>query len=884
MKKAIIYLSVALMCLSVFFGCSTSEATVDAGLQNAKNYLFAMYKDKAVVTASDYTVVDTVMISGVSYPVAWSSDVEEKSVSFVSNSNHMVTVDVDEKSPVDVDYTLTGTISDDRGNTLTVTFPHRIPAFKESSWVEYKEAADDSTLVVKGIVTGIMSKTKGNSSNCLYIQDDVGGYYVYAMAQDPLESGIQLGMTVRVTGSKDTYSGTLEIANAAVEILDSSISSYAPADWTEKYEKATSLKDEDLTREQALLVTVKDVEVTGQDTASGYYKFKKNGLESYVRISSSVCPIDKDAQNELKNGHAEHYGWKADVTGVICVYDGAFYLSPVEGYDAFTYVSLPEKSDSEKVSFELDSLTMVDKVVEDTSLSLPLSGAGYDSVSISWSSDSPCAVVDGSTLTFTLPEEETTVTITAKAVSGEEVGEKSFTVIVEAASAYFAYPVMVEEYREHTPYALYTSQNNVGKDLFFNGEISGKYLSTTDKDSKVASVYLEKDGEGWRIYTVKDGSKLYVEIVDGKAALNSEAMGNVWRLDEETRVPVTASGDTDYYLGMYKNYETFSASKTSYIFNDTSVIGVSQFPMMIVEEWPGYYSYDKVSSVSEEGEYILSMDQANVGATLYFNGTISGGKYLGTTRKAEEAVRVKFERDGEGWRIFTTGDEKLYVEIVDGKAALNSEVKGNVWRLDEETGVPVTAVGDTDYYLGSYKSYDTFSASKTSYIFNDTSVIGVSQFPLSIREGEGKKCGIILENVMSVEDGESYYFVVEQNNIASSLFFNGEISGKYLSTSPSLAKGVMVKAEKEGEGFRMVTPDGLYVEIVDGKAALSTEPQGSLWTINAIGVPVAMSGDSEYYLGCYKTYNTFSASKTQYISDVSLIGVSQFPAMLYTVE
>ena len=112
---------------------------------------------------------------------------------------------------------------------------------------------------------------------------------------------------------------------------------------------------------------------------------------------------------------------------------------------------------------------------------------------------------------------------------------------------------MVEEYREHTPYALYASQNNVGKDLFFNGEISGKYLSTTDKDSKVASVYLEKDGEGWRIYTVKDGSKLYVEIVDGKAALNSEAMGNVWRLDEETRVPVTASGDTAYYRGMYKN-------------------------------------------------------------------------------------------------------------------------------------------------------------------------------------------------------------------------------------------------------------------------------------------------------------------------------------------
>ena len=268
MKKAFLYSLVAVLCLLTIVGCTTSkEGSEPSGLSKAKSYLFAMYKDKAIVTPSDYTVVDTVMINGVSYSVEWSSDVDSSSVSFVPQNNHMVVVDVNEKTPMEVSYTLTATLKDGEGNTETVSFPHSIPAFKESSWAEYKDAADDSTVVVKGVVTGIMAKSKGNSSNCLYLQDGDGGYYVYAMAADPVESGIEVGMTVRATGAKDTYSGTLEIANATVEIIDSNKTEYAPVDWTPKYDAATSLKDEDLTKEQALLVTIKGVEITGQDTS-----------------------------------------------------------------------------------------------------------------------------------------------------------------------------------------------------------------------------------------------------------------------------------------------------------------------------------------------------------------------------------------------------------------------------------------------------------------------------------------------------------------------------------------------------------------------------------------------------------------------------------------
>ena len=890
MKKAFLYSIVAVLCLLAVVGCSKSgKSTEPTGLSKAKSYLYAMYKDKAVATASDYTVVDTVMINGVSYSVEWSSDVDASAVSFIPGDKHMVTVDVNEKTPVDVAYTLTATLSDSEGNTETVSFPHTIPAFKESSWAEYKAAADDSTLVVKGVVTGIMSKTKGNSSNCLYIQDGDGGYYVYAMAADPIESGIEVGMTVRVTGAKDTYSGTLEIANATVEILDSGKTEYAPADWTLKYEAATSLKDEALTKEQALLVTIKGVEVTSQDTSSGYYKFKKNGLESYVRISSSVCPIDKDAQTALKNGHAEHYGWTADVTGVICVYDGAFYLSPVEGFDAFTYVSLPEKSDEEKIAFELDSLSLTDYCAEDTVIALTLEGAGYSDVAIEWTSDSPAAVVEGDKLVITLAEEATVATVTAKAKSGDKEGVKEFKVSIDALSTVMAGMVEVTEYKEYTPYALYTKQANINKNLFFAGSITGgKYLSTTDKDSKVARVFLEKDGEGWRIYTIVDGSKLYVEVVEGKAALNSEPQGNVWTINSEVNVPVTMVGDTEYYLGCYKTYDTFSASKTSYILNDTSVIGVSQFPMQIVQEYPAMEGFVHYSDIEGVTSVILSVQQNNINAALYFNGELTGGKYLATSRDASDAVVVNVEAEGEGYRLsFMDGENKTYIEIVDGKAALNPEIKGNVWSFNKEARTFVTVSGDNEYYLGCYKTYDTFSASKTSYILSDTSVIGVSQFPMEALSPIKALDTYVIKAENEVKEGVEYSLVVEQNNIGKVLYFGGSLTGgKYLSTTTDFSKNVVVSAQMEGEGFRLVTKDNKYVEIVDGKAAFNDSPLGSVWVLDSeTGIPMTDCGGTMYYLGCYKTYETFSASKTSYISDTSVIGVSQFPVVLsYVAE
>ena len=41
-----------------------------------------------------------------------------------------------------------------------------------------------------------------------------------------------------------------------------------------------------------MLVTLKGVTLTTIDESNGYYKFKLGSLESYVRISSSTCPLN----------------------------------------------------------------------------------------------------------------------------------------------------------------------------------------------------------------------------------------------------------------------------------------------------------------------------------------------------------------------------------------------------------------------------------------------------------------------------------------------------------------------------------------------------------------------------------------------------------------
>ncbi len=885
MKKGFRVLISALLVLSLLASCTSTDVVQEkSGVEKARDYIFSMYNkgSKATATASDYSVVGVVQISGVTYSVEWTTDaLEGVEISEMDSDTMKVTVDVDEKAGEDIYYTLTATVIDGEGKTASASFNYYVPAFRESSWAEYVAAADDSTVVVKGTVSGIISKSNDASYNCIYFEDEDGGYYAYSTAADPMEEGVEVGMLIRVTGTKDLYSGTHEIKSGVVEILDPVGTDVAATDLTAAYEAASSLKDSALTVGQSMFVTIRDVTVGGEDTSNGYYYFEKNGLKSYVRISSSTCPLNKADQAVFKSEHAAHLGWTADVTGIISLYDGAFYLTPVT-VDSFVYKSLPQKSDAEMIDFEIGNISIDSSYQEDTVFTVPLTGSSYDAVVISWTSDSDAVVIDGDTVTVTLQEEETAATLRAVITSGTETREVGYSLSLDAQSRDSYIAATVSEVTDGSVYKYGLYQANTGHQIYFAGAMSGeKYLATTIKADEAVDVTVESTDGGFYLSFTADGAKKYISVVDGKAAITDEA-SNVWTLNSETSVPVTTVDGTDYYLGCYKTYETLSCSKTSYILDDTSKIGVSQFPATLEKVEVATLKLEKAEEISEEKNYVLAVSQKNAGKDLVFNGSISG-KYL-QSGSYLKGVIVKTESVDGGFRMyFDNGGVKTYIEILDGKAALSVE-PSTVWTLDKETSVPVTMVGDTQYYLGCYKTYETFSASKTSYIFDDKSVIGVSQFPAYLVEYELE--GVELEREAEIDLNATYTVALTQKLAGKDLYFAGAMSGeKYLATTVSLSKSVNVYLEGAEDGFRMYfIADGTktYIEILDGKAALSTEPT-CVWKMESDAkTPYTTVDGTDYYLGTYKTYETISASKTSYIlgDSLSKIDESQFPIML----
>ena len=79
---------------------------------------------------------------------------------------------------------------------------------------------------------------------------------------------------------------------------------------------------------------------------------------------------------------------------------------------------------------------------------------------------------------------------------------------------------------------------------------------------------------------------------------------------------------------------------------------------------------------------------------------------------------------------------KTYINIVErddaaGKVTIKMDsAAGVVYTFNTELNILTINVCEADYYLGTYNTYSTMSASKTTYITGDNAVnVGVSQFP-----------------------------------------------------------------------------------------------------------------------------------------------------------
>ena len=511
-------------------------------------------------------------------------------------------------------------------------------------------------------------------------------------------------------------------------------------------------------------------------------------------------------------------------------------------------------------------------------------------------------------------------------------------------------PEMVTAPVVGTAYKMYMNKTSDGKYLYFNGQTESATvtyrLATTENAAEAVDVYLENANGGYNLYFMNGNVKTYIRIFErtpdekkGSLELVTSAPAEVltYNSDYNTLVHTATTGQS-YYMGTYSTYTTFSVSNLSYMSADN--LDVSQFPahlglvtatedptpdvptpddptpdVPVEPDEPAGLTFVDVPEVGVAYKFGMQQNGLATPALLTFIGEMSGF-YYGTSEDATQAVDVYLEEATGGYHLYfmDASGAKVYMDIVqrDGyedkvNVVLNTTGEHTVYTLNTEFKYLQANVLGIDWYLGTYGTNKSISASKTTYI-EDTSLIGVSQFCAWFLEGEAtdeptpdeptpdvpvepdEPAGLTFVDVPEV--GVAYKFGMQQNGLATPalLTFIGEMSGFYYGTSEDATQAVDVYLEEATGGYHLYFMDAsgakVYMDIVqrDGyedkvNVVLNTTGEHTVYTLNTeFKYLQANVLGIDWYLGTYGTNKSISASKTSYIADTSLIGVSQFCA------
>ena len=893
-------------------------------LDNAKGALVELYPKLAPTkenpvpnTVSNYDLTKVLPLKDGTYTVAWTTSNENVAIKDyvpadekdVLSAENTVTVHVPQRPEIgepDITYTLSALITAPNGTTAKIDFNLKVPAMAINTYDEYVNAKVGDFLTVEGIVNGINSKADGNKDDSVYFQDENGGYYAYQVNADVLAT-LEIGMKIRVSGERGDYSGTHELLNATIEIIDETPVPVTPLDYTDIILGAENLKVDELVYKQAVLVTIKGVTIA-EPGDNGYYHFTIGGHKVYLRVSSSNNACSTADTAALIALHAANFGNKADVTGLVCLYNGAFYLMPTSA-DAFHNFVAPERTPAEKVEFESENLKVTDKVTENSTIALPLTGTVISDVVISWTIDNENFTIgeDGK-LPIVLGNEEVTLKLTATFTCGEATATKDYEIKVAAASKMpYVHKPLSAPVVGTFKIAMNTTPAN-GKVLYFNGQLNDKgALMTTDRFEEAVDVIVEVLDAEAGTYSLKVGDKYLEGYLNGTYKnIRFADEPKAWKWNSDAKVFVCEIDGVSYYFGDrdrggYAN-TTMALSDIKYITGDNlSKVGVSQFPGFLGTMAPAAYTSAPITTPGA-GSFIIVMDTTPAnGKPLYFNGELNSKGALMTTDKIENAVEVIVEvLDAEaGTYSLKVGDKYLEGYLNGTYKNIRFADEPKAWKWNSDAKVFVCDIDGIDYYFGDRDrggyANDTMALSDIKYITGDNlSKIGVSQFT-------GAFSTVVTKEVAAspiTTPGAGSFIIVMDTTPANGkpLYFNGELNSKgALMTTDKIENAVEVIVEvldaeagtyslKAGDKYLEGYLNGTYKNI-----RFADEPKAWKWNADAKVFVCDIDGIDYYFgdrdRGGYAN-DTMALSDIKYITgdNLSKIGVSQFTGAFSTIE
>ena len=225
MKKLIALLTLLALCCTACIGLAE---IADPDLAAARSYLRMMYKNTPETTMVDYDVVGVLNIGGIEYPVTWTADSE--TVKFIVNENKTVTVDVDEKNPQEVFYVLTGTITNEAGESVSVSFNHKVPAAMILEGLSYEEIVAAAYTLEDGLameepqrlfgtvvrIPTAYSEQYGNITVDIQIGDLADQLIQCYRLSGEGVADLKVGDQITVEGILKNYKGTIEFDKGCV--------------------------------------------------------------------------------------------------------------------------------------------------------------------------------------------------------------------------------------------------------------------------------------------------------------------------------------------------------------------------------------------------------------------------------------------------------------------------------------------------------------------------------------------------------------------------------------------------------------------------------------------------------------------------------------------
>ena len=223
--KKITALLAMLLVLALCAG-ALAEAPTDAALKSARSYLNMMYKKSPETTMTDYEVVSKVVIGETVFPIEWTADSE--TVKIIPGD--LTTIDVDEKNPEEVSYTLTATMKNEAGESVSLSFKHKVPAALILEGLSYEEIVAAAYTLEDGIAMEEAQRLYGTviaiptawSPEYKNITVDM---QIGELADQPIQcyrlsgegaENLKVGDQITVEGILKNYKGTIEFDKGCV--------------------------------------------------------------------------------------------------------------------------------------------------------------------------------------------------------------------------------------------------------------------------------------------------------------------------------------------------------------------------------------------------------------------------------------------------------------------------------------------------------------------------------------------------------------------------------------------------------------------------------------------------------------------------------------------